>query len=311
MRTPVFADSTIRPHLPASSESSLAMGFVTRRTAVRLGAGGIAATLAARGLHSTAAQNEPATFVLVPGHWTGAFVWHTVAPLLREAGHTVYAVTCTGLGERVHLANAAITLDDFITDVVNVMEYEDLHDVVLVGHSFGGMIITGVAEKAPERLAQLVYLDAQAPADGQSFYDFEFISEEDRLAAIAGDIAGGMEAGMPGFLPVFPGIVEWLQGAIEDPVEAEWFISKLTPHPELTGLQPVRLGNPAAAALPRAYILCTADKDLEADPQTNPYVLHAERARSDPNWRVIELAGNHLVNLNDPEGTVEALLSLL
>jgi pimeloyl-ACP methyl ester carboxylesterase len=249
--------------------------------------------------------------VLVPGHWTGAFVWHKVAPLLRQAGHDVYAVTCTGLGERVHLARAAIDLDTFITDVVNVLEYEDLHDVILVGHSFGGMIITGVAEKVPERLAQLVYLDAQVPTDGQNFYDFEILSEEDRIAAIAGDMAAGMEAGMPGFLPVFPEIVEWVRGAITDPAEAEWFIAKLTPHPELTSLQPVTLGNPEAAALPRAYILCTADKDLQADPQRDPYVLAAERARSDPQWRVIELDNNHLVNLNDPEGTVEALVSLL
>jgi hypothetical protein len=163
----------------------------------------------------------------------------------------------------------------------------------------------------PERLAQVVYLDASVPTDGQNFYDFEFIAEEDRMAAIAGDIAAGMEADMPGFLPVSPEIEEWVRGMVTDPAEAEWFIAKLTPHPELTGLQPVRLGNPAAAALPRAYILCTADKDMEADPQMNPYVLHAERVRSDPGWRVLELDDNHVVNLNDPEGTAEALLSLV
>jgi pimeloyl-ACP methyl ester carboxylesterase len=289
---------------------------------VRLTASGLAAAaLATRDVRPVAVQaatpapskvqNVKATFVLVPGEWTGAFVWHTVAPLLRQAGHDVFAVTCTGLGERVHLASPAIDLDTFVTDVVNVLEYEDLHDVILVGHSFGGMVITGVAERVPERLAQVVYLDASAPADGESDYNIDYGSGEAYGEAVAADIAGAMEAGVPGFVPVSPGVVEWLQGAIADPAEAEWFIAKLVPHPQLTRLQPARLGNPAAAALPRAFILCTADKDLEADPQTNGFVLIAERVRSDPNWTVIELDGNHMVNLNDPEGTVEVLLSLL
>src|SRR5262245_50424689 len=143
--------------------------ILSRRAAVRLGAGGLATTLAARAPAPAAAKSERANFVLVPGAWTGAFVWHKVAPLLRAAGHDVYAVTCTGFGDRVHLASAAIDLDVFVTDVVNVLEYEDLHDVVLVGHSFGGIIITGVAERAPERLARLVYLDADLTADGQNW----------------------------------------------------------------------------------------------------------------------------------------------
>jgi pimeloyl-ACP methyl ester carboxylesterase len=260
---------------------------------------------------ASASQNGKATFVLVPGQWTGAFIWHRVVPLLRAAGHDVYAVTCTGLGERVHLASAAIDLDTFITDVVNVLEYEDLHDVTLVGHSFGGMVVTGVAERAPERLKQVVYLDASVPADGENDYNIDFGSGEAYDAAVAADIAGAMEAGMPGFVPVFPGVIEWVQSMVTDPAEAEWFIAKLVPHPQLTRLQPVRLGNPAAAALPRAFILCTADKDMQADPQTNPFVLIAERARSDPNWRVLELDNNHVVNLNDPQATAEALLSLV
>jgi pimeloyl-ACP methyl ester carboxylesterase len=283
-----------------------------RRTVLGGAAGAVASGLATRLIAPAAveAQAAKATFVLVPGQWTGAFVWHTVAPLLREAGHNVYPVTCTGLGDRVHLASPAIDLDTHITDVVNTIEYEDLHDVVLVGHSYAGMIITGVAEQIPERLAHVVYLDADVPTDGQNFYDV-LVDPEVRTAELIADITGGMEAGMPGFRPVSPGVTEWLQGAITDPDEAEWFISRLVPHPELSNLQPVKLGNPAAAALPRAYILCTADKDLEADPQTDSLVLAAERARSDPNWTVIEMDDNHMVNLNDPQGTVEALLSLL
>jgi pimeloyl-ACP methyl ester carboxylesterase len=298
-----------------------ARASLSRRAALRFGAGSLAATLAARRRDPVIAQSATptgaaggrATFVLVPGQWTGAFVWHKVTPLLRTAGHDVYPVTCTGLGDRVHLANAAIDLDTFITDVVNVLESEDLHEVILVGHSFGGMVITGVAERAPERLARLVYLDADVPADGETFYDADFgpISPADKAALIAADIAGGMAAGTPGLRPVFPEIVTWLLGAIKDPVEADWFIDKLAPHPMLTNLQPVKLGNPAAAALPRAFILCTADKDLTANPQKDPYVLTVQRARSDPNWRVLELANTHMVNLNDPQGTAEALRSLV
>jgi pimeloyl-ACP methyl ester carboxylesterase len=257
------------------------------------------------------AQDKRGTFVLVPGQWTGAFIWHTVAPILREAGHDVYPVTCTGLGDRVHLSNAAIDLDTFVTDVVNVLEYEDLHDVTLVGHSFGGMVITGVAEVVPERLKQLVYFDTAVPADGENDYNLDYGSGEAYAEAVAADIAGAMEAGLPGFVPVFPAVVEWVQSMVTDPDEAEWFIAKLMPHPQLTRLQPVRLGNPAAAKLSRAFILCTADKDLTANPQTNTVVLAAERARSDPNWRVLELNNNHAVPLNDPKGTAEVLISLL
>lgn len=272
-------------------------------------AAGVATRLGAPALAK--ATGGKATFVLVPGQWTGAFVWHTVAPVLRKAGHDVYTVTCTGLGDRVHLANPSIDLDTMVTDVVNVLEYEDLQDVILVGHSFAGMIITGVAERVPERLARLVYFDASVPADGQNFYDADILDQDAKLEEMAADIAGGMEAGMPGFRPVLPWVVEWLQGALKDPAEAEWFIAKLVPHPELSNLQPVKLGNPAAAALPRAFVLCTADKDLQADPQTDAYVLTVERARSDPNWTVIELDDNHMANLNDPEATAEVFMSLL
>ena len=259
---------------------------------------------------SAKAQGQAGTFVLVPGQWTGAFVWHLVEPILRQAGHDVYSVTCTGLGDRVHLATPAIDLDTHITDVVNTIEFADLHDVVLVGHSYAGMIITGVAELIPERLKTVVYLDADVPADGQNFYDV-LVDPEFRNSELIADVNGGVESGMLGFRPVFPGVVEWLQGAITDPAEAEWFIAKLVPHPELSNLQRVTLGNPAAAALPRVFVLCTGDKNMEADPQTDSLVLAAERARADPNWTVIEMDDTHMVNLNDPQGTADVLISLL
>jgi pimeloyl-ACP methyl ester carboxylesterase len=252
----------------------------------------------------TAAEGGRATFVLVPGAWAGAWIWRDLIRLLRDAGHDVYAVTLTGLGDRAHLADPAIDRDVYITDVVNLLEFEELRDVTLVGHSSGGTVITEVAERVPERLAQLVYLDASVPTDGQNDYNIDFLTEDTYNAAIAADIADGMAAGLPGFRVVIPGIEEWIRGSLQDPAVADWVISKLTPQPLLTFLQPVRLGNSAAAALPRAFIACTEDP-MAFSTQT------VERVRSDPNWRVVEVADNHLALINNPQLVAEALVSLV
>ena len=112
-----------------------------------------------------------ATFVLVHGSTAGGWVWKDIALRLRDAGHDVSTPTLTGLGERVHLLTGEIGLDTHITDIVNVLRYEDLHDVILVGHSSAGMIITGVADQVPERIAELVYLDAHVPENGERLLD--------------------------------------------------------------------------------------------------------------------------------------------
>ena len=113
-----------------------------------------------------------ATFVIVHGAFSGAWAWNkVVAPLLRAGGHAVHAVTLSGLGERSHLASPEVDLDTHVQDVVNVLFCEDLRDVILVGHSYGGMVITAVVDLVPERVRQLVYLDAAVPRDGQSFLD--------------------------------------------------------------------------------------------------------------------------------------------
>jgi pimeloyl-ACP methyl ester carboxylesterase len=271
------------------------------RRAVLGGAAGVAATgLATRlGAPATAAaQNGKATFVLVHGAWAGSWIWSKVIPFLRAEGHDVYAVTLTGLGDRTHLADPAINLDTHITDVVNLIEFEDLHDVQLVGHSYSGMVVTGVAEQVPERLAQVVYLDADVPTDGQNGWAAELYTEE----AILSDVLSGGAAGMPGFLTVEP-YTEWIQG-MTAPADAEWLLSKLRPQSLATYIQPIKLGNSEAAALPRAFIYCT-ENPLEMSTGI------AERVRSEPNWRVVEVADNHLVNVNDPQATAEALLSLV
>jgi pimeloyl-ACP methyl ester carboxylesterase len=111
------------------------------------------------------------SYVLVHGAWSGAFRWKDVRPLLWRAGHEAYSPSLTGLGDRAHLATPETSLDTHVQDVVNVIEYEDLHDIVLVGHSYGGMVVTGVAGRIPERIRHLIYVDAFLPNDGQSCYD--------------------------------------------------------------------------------------------------------------------------------------------
>jgi len=244
-----------------------------------------------------------ATFVLVHGSWAGGWIWKKVIPLLRAGGHDVYATTASGLGERVHLADPAIDVDLYVTDVVNVLVYEDLTEVALVGWSFGGMIITGVAERVPERLAQLVYFDAAVPADGQNSYEAELYSE----AARAADRADAAAAGRPGF-QVVDRYTEWIRALIPDPADQEWLFARLVPQPLATCTQPLRLGNPAAAALPRAFVFCT---DGKGDAAEDPTVRDAATARADPGWRYREVAANHLAPIVAPRATAEALLSLV
>jgi pimeloyl-ACP methyl ester carboxylesterase len=257
-----------------------------------------APTFAAAQDATPAAQGEQATFVLVHGAYAGAWIWKKVIPLLRAAGHDVYATTATGMGDRVHLADPKIDLDLYISDVVNVLDYEDLTDVTLVGWSYGGRIISGVAEQVPERLAQLVYLDAAVPEDGQSGYD-GFTDE-----GIGFEYQAGVEAGWPGFEVVHAGIEEFIRGLTKDPADVDWLLSKLVPQPMATQSQPIKLGNPAAAALPRAYVLCTEGRGTDEDP-------FVEQLRSDSGWRVVELADNHFAPVNAPQLTAEALLSLV
>jgi pimeloyl-ACP methyl ester carboxylesterase len=143
------------------------------------------------------------------------------APLLRAAGHEVHTPTLTGLGERVHLAHSGINLETHITDIVNVLEFEDLRDVTLVGWSSGGTVMTGVADRVPERLAQLISLDATIPQHGESFTD---CWPED--AAIFREAAAA--ASPSGFLPV---PIAWFEAVVTDAAVRDWLLSRMVPHP--------------------------------------------------------------------------------
>ena len=129
-----------------------------------------------RGAHAATrnrAEGMMATYVLVHGAWSGGYTWQGIAKSLRRAGHEVYTPTLTGLGERSHLLREGIDLDTHIMDVRNLIRFEDFGDIVLVGHSYAGMVVTGVADAMPEKIATLVYLDAFVPENGQSLADFQ------------------------------------------------------------------------------------------------------------------------------------------
>src|SRR4249919_3359650 len=127
------------------------------------------------------------TFLVCHGAWSAGWAWKKVHPLMQAAGHRLVTPTYTGLGERVHLANPSIDLETHILDVLNVIEYEDLRDIVVLGHSYGGMVATGVAERARDRIAQLIYLDAFVPRDGQSLFDINGSRDQMMKAAAEGD----------------------------------------------------------------------------------------------------------------------------
>jgi pimeloyl-ACP methyl ester carboxylesterase len=241
-----------------------------------------------------------ATFVLVPGAWLGGWAWREVARDLRRRGHDVYPVTLTGLGERVHLARPDVDLETHITDVANLLEYEDLRDVVLAGHSYAGAVVTGVADRAGDRLAQLVYVDSGPLQDGQSLYDLfdaEGKTQVERAVATYGQ----------GWLLPFPPF-EVLETTASvaglDERARALMAAKATPQPFATYQQPLRLTNGDAGSYRRTVIACDDFRALVA--AEIPPIL----ALTQPPWHLVELATGHWPMLSAP-GELAALLDRL
>jgi len=183
-------------------------------------------------------------FLLVHGAWHGGWCWRRVTRILRAAGHEVFSPTLTGLGEREHLMSPDVGLDTHISDVLGVLEYEDLRDVVLVGHSYGGMVIAGATEKAAERIAHLVYLDAFVPEDGKSLCDYQ----PPEILKMFHETAQAEGEGYK--LPSFP--AEAFGVTSEE--DLNWVRPRLNPHPLKTKLDAVQMKNPQAAEIPRTFI---------------------------------------------------------
>jgi pimeloyl-ACP methyl ester carboxylesterase len=261
----------------------------TRRAAL-----GVMAVAGAAGelVGAAQAQGGTKTFVLVHGTFCGGWMWRRVADLLQKRGHRVFTPTLTGLGERSHLLTKDINLDTHITDVVNVVKWEDLSGICLVAHSYGGWIGSGALERIGDRVASIVWLDAYKPDDGQKPLDLT--NEAFRKAFL-----NAAEKGEPGFAPPLgagPISPIWVNEK-----DSAFVLSKLTPQPVGTYFQPLKLSGARDNAAKKTYIRATGfpnpafDKALAA-------------CKADKSWTTFEVNCGHSVMLDQPEWLTDTLV---
>lgn len=213
-----------------------------------------------------------ATFVMVHGAFGGGWQWREVARLLRDRGHEVSTPSLTGHGERIHLATLETGLETHIEDICNVLRYEDLHEVILVCQSYGGMVVTGVADRMPERLAHLVYLNALVPEHGQAAFDLLPVAMRQHFEASARTVGDGWRVPAP---PLE-----------DDPRVAALARGRFVPSPLRMFTDPLQFGPPPN--VPRTFIWCTEDPAGLAG-VADLMQLFADRARDDPTWRFRQL----------------------
>lgn len=239
--------------------------------------------------------SKPA-FVLIHGAWHGGWCWAEVASRLQAAGHRVYAPSLTGLADRAHLFGAQVGLATHVEDVVRFIEWEGLDGCVLVGHSYGGNVISGVADRLRERVAHYVFLDAVVPPDGTRRWRWaDFNSEADRQArmlAIAGAGAGVALA------PPSPSVF-----GIADPAQQQWVREHMTPMPAGTYLGEIEFVRGASQGLRRSYIAVT-------DPPFPSMAPIYERVRHDPTWQWLTIATGHDAMVTAPGPLASMLLDL-
>ena len=228
-----------------------------------------------------------ATFMFVSGAWLGGWCWRDVARHLRANGHTVLCPTLTGLGDRAHLLSPAISLRTHVSDIESLFHYSDLSGVALVGHSYGGTVITAVAEKVPHRIRCLIYLDASVPRDGESNNDVIGSEMASQLRASAVSDGDGWR------VPPAP----YVARRLADPLLRAWVQARLTPHPLRAFDEPVRLNSPEAAGLPRSFIRTTSSE---------LYERLITRARA-AGWYCRESSGGHYAMFTEPAAVASAL----
>ena len=235
-----------------------------------------------------------ATYVLVHGGGHGGWCYQKVARRLRAEGHEVHAPSLTGLADRSHLLDPGIDLDTHITDVVNLLRYEDLSEVILVGHSYGGMVITGIADRAADRVGRLVYLDAANPRNGQSLVDVAGpVIESTRPM---GAVIDGVELVL---LPA-PGAAAFY--GVTDPDDLRWMDERLTGHPWRCFEQKLELTNEDALwAIPQYHVVCTSTL-LTRDPAL------MDRARAE--GRLWDIDTGHDLMITEPDQVTKALLEV-
>ena len=235
-----------------------------------------------------------AVFVLVHGAWGGAHGFRKVRGPLRAAGHEVFTPSLTGIGERAHLTSPQVRLTTHVADIVNAVWYEDLSDIVLLGFSYGGFVVTGALEHIGDRVRHLVYLDAFVPGDG------------DTVTGIggAGGAYGAPELGRDWLVPPLP-------REFDDPAEAAWSGARRTPHPAGCFTEPVRLGQPLEDfPFTRTYVKALREPRAAAGTGDSAFWRAAEHAKSNPAWRYREIDTDHMIPINKPAEMVELLLEL-
>jgi hypothetical protein len=259
---------------------------VTRRGMIGglvAGVGAAAVISSGTFIENARAQSAPKTFVLVPGAFSGAWYWRRVSDRLEKQGHKVYPLTLTGLADRSHLLSKDINLDTHITDIANFVEWEDLADICLVAHSYGGYPASGALERIGNRVSSIVWVDALKPADGQSFHDEVPFQVQD----------GAISAPPPKEAPAI---------ASKDPKDAAWFVSKMTPHPISTWLQPVKLSGARERVAKKTYIR------LPKFPMAALDKAFGE-CKADKSWTVLEnTTSGHAVMIIEPDWLTSVLM---
>jgi len=227
-----------------------------------------------------------ATFLVAHGAWSAGWAWKKMRPLLRARGHELFTPTYTGLGERGHLASPAVDLETHIADILGVLQFEDLREVILIGHSYGGMVATGVADRARDRIATLVYLDAFAPKDGQSVFDLTPARRTTMLEA-------AQKSGDGWKMPPSPMPPDTPQA------DQAWAVPRRLPQPFKTFDQKLRLPN-GELTLPRHYIYCQRCRPDDG------FRRFLERARRE-GWQHHEIDASHNPHIT----AADALAALL
>ncbi len=233
-------------------------------------------------------KNEKRTFVLVPGGWCGGWCWAPVQERLESAGHQAFPVTFTGSGDRVHLLSPTISLDTYVQDIINLIKYNDLDDVVLVAHSLGGVPSEIVLDRIPSRIRHVVFVDSMLALNGECVMDLLPKEEVARRLSLA-EKHDGIS------IPV-PTKVHFADTAIRD-----WFIGHMTPQPLRPYLDRVQFEHPLGNGVAATYLSCTPSR-LPAS------ILSAGRARQMRQWRYLEIASGHNVQIHCPDELTKLLI---
>jgi pimeloyl-ACP methyl ester carboxylesterase len=257
-----------------------------------VGAGTLVASCQTGGATMSSTTKPP--IVLVHGAWHGAWCWRRVIPRLQAAGHEVFVPTLTGLADKAHLLSRSVNLDTHIQDVVGLLEAEELSNVVLVGHSYAGTVITGVTDRARARLRSLVFVDAFLLENGQAMIDLVAPARQEGMRK-AGEANG--------FIDAPPAT---LFGLTKDSPDMAWVTRRMTRQPYATISQPITLKSPGGTrvgeGLPRTYLYCST-------PATGSFDQFAAKLRTDAAWRFHEFKTGHDCMVTEPAETARLILS--